>query len=332
MSASRSTPDLIQGDSPGTEGRADRAPTGPPKQIGILTCSFAGDFPLCRTLCRSIDTFAGPDHPHWLLVPRQDLALFRAALSGAGRTILAEEDFLPGHLHRVPMPPPAWRRRLLLPRRNVFVSPYTPPIRGWVAQQILKLAAAATAPFDVTLHADSDTVLIRPFDPSALIDADGRTRLYHDPGATEREPHWRWHRTAAALLGVPQRRFFGCDYIASLTTWRRETVRRMLDHIAERSGRDWQIAIGRRWHFSEYILYGVFVEHFGADHDAHYFATQSLCLSSWGFDLASSAGRAAYLNALRSHHLGADLQSTLGLPPDEREEIFAALRARAAAR
>lgn len=296
-------------------------------RIGILTCSFAGDFPLCRTLARSVERFAAPDVLHRIVVPRRDLALFEA-LAGPRTEIIAQETLLPRGFLNLPRPPGAIRRFIPALRREIYLTPVG-LVRGWIMQQIVKFAAAAAMPCDVVIHADSDTCLIRPLDPASLAPG-GRVRLYALPGEGRLDTHLPWHAAAAELLGLPPCDYFGADYIGSLITWNPESVRALLARVESVAGTSWTRALARRWQFSEYILYGAYAGRSGLCPMPHAPSPRSLCHSSWGHDVHSPEGVARFVAALEPHHLGADVQSTEGLDAAAREAIFAALEARAA--
>ena len=57
-----------------------------------------------------------------------------------------------------------------------------------------------------------------------------------------------------------------------LPTWRRDVLLKMYQHIEEVTGMPWFLAICRQFHLSEYILYGVFVEHvLKKENSGHFF-------------------------------------------------------------
>lgn len=296
-------------------------------RIGVLTCSFAGDFHLCRTLAHSIERFAGPEVLHRILVPRRDLGLFQS-LAGPRTEILAQEALLPRGFLNLPRPPEALRRAIPALRRDIFLTPVG-LVRGWIMQQVVKLAAAADMPADIVLHADSDTCLVRPLDPEVLRPG-GRPLLYAAPGEGRLPTHLPWHQAAAELLGMPPCDYLGADYIGTLVTWNPESVRALLRKVEAVAGTPWPRAIARRWQFSEYILYGAYAGRSGLCPVPHAPSPRSLCHSSWGHDVHTPEGVARFVAALEPHHLGADLQSTEGLDAPAREAIFAALEARAA--
>ena len=78
----------------------------------------------------------------------------------------------------------------------------------------------------------------------------------------ERLPrHMIWHRVARALLGLSPAEPPYTDYInSSMLACDPSIVRRMLARVAATTGRPWTTAIARQLHFSEWTLYGVFVD------------------------------------------------------------------------
>lgn len=292
----------------------------PPLTVGMLTCSFSGDIDVFRMLCETTDRFAGPPVRHLVVTPRADLALF-APFARAGRDIVAQEDFLPRWLWRPPLPSPRWRRRLFLPRRDVFLSWRSPPVRGWIAQQILKLEAARQADWDVVLHVDSDAAFIRRLDPDRLTE-DGRIRLYRKEGAGETAMHAPWHLAAARLLGLPPRPYFGADFIDNLVTWRPAVARALVARIADATGLDWRVALARTPTFSEYILYGVFCDQIlGAD-SRHAGNRDSLCHTQWSEGDDSATATAAFVAGVAPQHIAIGVQSTASMPMAARRALL----------
>lgn len=282
-------------------------------EIALFTKSYAGDLALCTRLCASIDRTM-PGLPHYLVVDRVDRPLFAPLVRGA-RVLVESEAHLPG----------LWQTQLF--GRRLWLSAAGPPVRGWIQQQLAKLAVVATLPETAVVMVDSDVEFLRPLDPAALL-REGRTRLYRAPGAGQGPGHRAWHRVAARVLGLPATDYFGADYIANAVTWRPEVVRALLARIAAVTHLPWRVALTWRWRFSEYILYGVFAEHVAGPHrDLLFPDTADLCHSSWHYDLGTPAGRAAFLGGLAPQHAAVLLQSNLGLSLDARDALMAALGA-----
>ena len=153
---------------------------------------------------------------------------------------------------------------LALPGANAWLNlrrPY-PPVRGWVMQQLVKLHAAAELGADVVLLADSDVVFVRPVTADTFR-KDGRVCYYRrDRAVDERMPrHLIWHDVARRLLGLPPAGPPPLpDYISPLNAWDRRSCWRCVTGSSRSRAGHWLDAIGSQLHFSEFILYGVFVE------------------------------------------------------------------------
>lgn len=287
----------------------------------LVTCSFRGDLDVCRLLCETIDRFAPADMTHWLYVPRADVPLF-ADLASSRRRIATQESLLPWWFVKAPMPGPAWRARLRLPRRNVYVTPFSMPVRGWIAQQIMKISAATNADTEIVVHVDSDNAFIRPLRLEELTRS-GRVRLYRHPDMVERASHRLWHEAAGRLLGLEENDFHGAEYIDQLVVWRRSVARGLTERLAEVAGTDWRIALARAPHFAEYILYGVYADRvLGLDKAGLFPTDQTLCLSRWteGFDNADD--EAAFIEAIGPQHVACLVQSTIEMPIAARRALF----------
>jgi hypothetical protein len=58
-----------------------------------------------------------------------------------------------------------------------------PPVRGWILQQVIKLAAVAASGDDAVLVVDSDVEFVRPFTAEMFV-RDGRVRFFRKPNET----------------------------------------------------------------------------------------------------------------------------------------------------
>ena len=272
----------------------------------LLTLSFRGDYELCQLLCDTVDRFVPPDLDHILAVPSDDLRLF-SNLANSRRQIISQDSLLPPWLIKVPLPSAKWRARLRLPRRNIYLSLKGAPVRGWIAQQIMKFSAAAQCKSDVLMHIDSDAAFIRRWRAGTLYQAD-KVRLLRIPGAGQSPMHQPWHRAASKLLGLPTSDYHGADYIDNCITWRPSIVRSLLSHIETQSGRDWRLALARIGEFSEYTLYGVYCDLvLGLPTAGHFGAPLSLSNTIWSETSLDRDGALAIL----PHHIAVGIQSTM---------------------
>lgn len=291
-------------------------------RFALATPSYRGDIERCRLLCASIDRFVSGHAVHYLLIEDRDVPLFRD-FEGPRRRVLAESEVLPRWLK-------SWPDPLSLGRRRIWTGPGAlargvPPLRGWHAQQLRKFAVARASTEDVILFADSDMLFVRPFDLGNLI-KDGATRLYRKPDniSAGMEPHRAWCENASALLGLASPSYPGPDYINNMVSWRREHVLSLLALIERRSGRDWVTAIARDRRFSEYMIYGYYVERLlGLESAGHWPDPRELCKVYWinedveGFERLNS-----FEEVLAPWQVAVGVQSFIGEPLDRIRALF----------
>ena len=296
------------------------------RDVSLVTVSYRGDLELARALCRSVDDFLDPEIEHILVVSRADADLF-APLCSERRRIVLVEDVLPAGYHRIPAPQQIrigpFRRRV----RELWKAP-SGLARGWIIQQIVKLAAPTFCDRQTIVFADSDIELLGDLPASRLL-IGNRTRLYRVPGATtDSADHLRWHRSAARLLGLTETGYLGSDYIGNLISWRTDALHRLQERLQEVSGRRWDTVIARQSAFSEYILYGAFVEHvLGEDASGHAFTEEDLVHAGWFYDLATPEGIAAFRSGMKPQHVAVAIQSTEGFTLDGRRALIEGVRA-----
>jgi hypothetical protein len=296
---------------------------------GIITLSYGGDFACCRLLCQSLDQYAPPDLVHQLFVPDKDIPLFSSVIKER-RTIGSEsQELLPFWLRKMPMPGPRLRRWLKLPRRNVYANFFGPPVRGWIAQQIMKISAAVNSQTEIVVHVDSDAVCIRPLSYDWLVKPGGLVRFYRHPEPVSQETHVLWREVACCLLGLDASKLNPGDYIDSCVVWRRSIVRRMVARIEEVGGTDWRKILARTPHFSEYTLYGMFVESLGAEAAGHFIDPLSPALSIWDDEPRTPEEEVAFVAGLKPHHTFCLIQSTMKMDFAKRVELLDRVKARA---
>lgn len=222
----------------------------PDSAMEIITPSYAPDFELCAELNTSVLRLTSATVTHTIIVPRGDMALF-GKLAGPRTLIRDAADFLPARMVKVP-------------RVNMWVNTRAPwpPVRGWISQQIIKLEAVRRSSAKVVLLVDSDLVLLRETSGELFIQNDAVV-LYRRPNGIDRSlpRHRLWVQTAQRLLGLPPEAEYPLpDYICWPCAWDPEIVRKMLARIETVNSAPWETVVGKQLHFSEMILYGVYVE------------------------------------------------------------------------
>src|SRR5690349_16023538 len=139
-------------------------------ELAVVTPSFGPDAELFTELHRSVLRHTPPTSLHHVIVPDADRAIFER-FAGPRLRIQVVSELLP-------------KRFWLTPKPGVWLNlrrPW-PPVRGWVLQQALKIAATAALDVDAVVVADSDVVLVRDITVDTFT-VDGRIRLYRAPGA-----------------------------------------------------------------------------------------------------------------------------------------------------
>ena len=248
-------------------------------------------------------------------MPRPDLKLF-GRLASARTHIRCDADLLPRAFVRVPF------SNITVNLRRPF-----PPVRGWIQQQVIKLAAVAASEDDVVLIADSDVEFVRRFTAEMFV-RDGKVRFFCKPNQVDKRlpRHMTWHRVARALLGLPPAEPPYPDYISSLIAWDPMIVRRMLARVAATTGRPWPTAIAGQLDFSECVLHGVYVDEVAATPANSFVSDDPLCRVYWEQTPLNMDDAARFIRSVRPTDIAVVLQSKSRTPPAVREAIFSALR------
>jgi hypothetical protein len=287
-------------------------------RMAVITKSFAPDFELCVALNRSVLDNSPDTVWHHIIVPRSDLKLF-GRLAAPRTHIRCEADFLP-------------RTFVPAPFNNITINlgrPF-PPVRGWIQQQVVKLAAIAASEDDVVLVVDSDVEFFRPFTAEMFV-RDGHVRFFRKLNQIDKRlpRHMIWHRVARALLGLPPAEPPYADYISSPLAWDPTIVRRMLARVTVTAGRPWPTAIAGQLHFSECVLYGLFIDDVIGAPANSFTSDDPLCLPYWEQTPLNLDSAAHFIRGVRPTDIAAVIQSKSQTPRAVREAAFAALRGRA---
>jgi hypothetical protein len=281
---------------------------GATPSVAFVTVTYGRDRDRCALLCRSLDRFA-PEAEHLIVVDRADLPAF-ASLATKKVTLVALEEVLP-----------VWLRRLnvgrLGIRSSLWIQARGRPVRGWLVQQLAKLAVSRQLQADVVVHADSDVVLLRPFESAALVDSEGRVRLYSLSGAVDHTlpQHVRWHRTAERVLAVPEANAPLPDFITSLVPWKRENALALLARIEEVTQQNWLRALAAAWDVSEYTLYGRFVADVLGESAGQFTTETSLCRDYWTPTPLTAHQLETFLDGVEEGEVAVSITAKAGMDP-----------------
>ncbi len=266
----------------------------------MITPSYAPDFERCRLLVESVERHAAEHLRHYLIVDRRDQRLF-ASLRSRRTEVLLKQDVLPGFLRQLPLLKGWWWAGLRA------------PVRGWIVQQLVKLSVDRAIDTDVYVFVDSDTFLLRAFDPW-LAQRPAGVPLFREQGAALLSAmNTRWHAVAAERLGLTLTPPFDVNYVTQLVTWRRDALIALHARLESQHGRPWAETLLGLETLSEYVLYGVFVEHgLGVGRAGHYLESSIQTLNYWGTRPLDESALAAWLATLQPEHLGAMVSAKSG--------------------
>ena len=280
----------------------------------VVTPSHAPDLASFRRLHASVLRWSDPDVRHIVAVPDMDVPLFRTVgdqrLVVVGyRGLLPREFIQTTRLARLRGLPRGYRIGAVNARR-----PW-PPIRGWMLQQIVKLALVSGLDDDVVLLIDSDVLVIAPLN-QAVFRRGNAVRLYRQPHGVDDGMlrHRRWLAESARLLGLRGSEADSPDYIAPFNSWSPMVVRAALDRVSEIRGIPWSRAVGSSLDFSEFMLVGTFAS---TEDDGRTFTSdRSLCHSHWDPRPLDLAEARAFVETLAPDDLAIHIQSNSATPED----------------
>lgn len=278
--------------------------------FGLITPSYAPDFERCQLLCLTREQCLPSDVKHYIVVDRRDVPLFKQ-LSNQTTEILVVEDILPWWIKRIPLAKQGW------------VSLKSLPIRNWILQQVVKLSIAQIVDEDILGFVDSDAAFIRAFDPQDFV-REGKVRLYREPASIP--DYWqnfqRWYQAGSFLLKAPQVTYPAPNYIGDLITWKRTNVFKLYRYLEETHSRPWIETIIRTPHFSEYILYGMFVEYILKGASEHYYDQTYPGLHYFSEEPLSVDGARSFLSKAEPHHVTAMISAKSGTPIEHYQDLI----------
>jgi hypothetical protein len=242
--------------------------------VALLTPTYGRDLELCTLLCESVDRHVKSFSKHYLLVPDCDLSLF-SHFESERREVIPASRFLPHWLR--PLPRVVQRKR-----RQYWWSFRAKPVSGWHVQQYLKIAATMSLPYERYCILDSDIVFFRDFDLSQY-QIPNPIPLFGIPDevVATQPRHSRWVETSHELLGLPIPGLPAPDFIGHIIFWDRRTTAAMVSQIEAVTNLHWIEALCRTREFSEYMLYGYFVQNSARFSAAHRPTSTTQCVSYW---------------------------------------------------
>ena len=245
----------------------------PMMSVAFVTPTFTPDLGRCELLVESLDRFA-PETRHYLLIDSHEIGKFKH-LASARTIIVPSEEVIDSRFTRLPG------------ARGFWVSWRTPPVRGWIMQQLRKLASPKVVTEDVIICVDSDTAFVRPFTRDLAFEG-AKIGLLDVDYVEGMVP--RWTSIAAGLIGIDPVTCPLRGHVGHFIAWSRQHLLALHERIETTSDLPWQVAIARKTTFSEYILYGTYIRCLlGYDASDHAPATKALVRQPWNHDLSDQA-------------------------------------------
>jgi len=275
--------------------------------VALLTPTYGRDLELCTLLCESVDRHVIAFSKHYLLVPDCDLPLF-AHLASERRVVIPASAYLPDWLRPLP-------RIIQRKRRQFWWSLRAKPVSGWHVQQFLKIAATISLPHQRYCILDSDVVFFRDFDLSRFEYPNPIPLLTMENAVIADQPrHSRWVETSHQLLGYPTPTLPASDFIGHIIFWDQQTTRALTSRIEAVTGLDWIDALCKTREFSEYMLYGYFVQNDPAFSAVHRAVPTTPCVSYWEQPTLSKAELNQLLESANRHDVAFSIASFSGTP------------------
>lgn len=223
-------------------------------KYAFSTQSYRGDFEECKLLCESLDRFA-PGVEHFIFVNDEDWDMFQA-LSYGQHILKKKSKCIPWFFFRFPFK---------LRDHYFWLSPFTFPMRGWIYQQVCKLAVFDVIgdDYDFVINLDSEAILIKPFDLSSIC-RDGKFKLFRDTN-TQWDTHQGLYTDAIQKFfkgTFPQKELDKYQYMDIATVFDRRNLQSMLSEIKSNSPYgSWKLWMANTLKFSEFFTYGNYVVH-----------------------------------------------------------------------
>jgi Family of unknown function (DUF6492) len=279
----------------------------------VITPSYRGDFERCRLLCKSMDIFLTGAWHHYIIVETVDLTLFKS-LASPHHTILEMEKLLPKSFHHLARIP-------IINNRSLWFSWGTRFMAGWHVQQLIKIEMAFQLPEQGLLYCDSDVFFVRPLNVSSLSE-NGQYRCFESPVRFDEKsiPNLKYITVSARLLGITENVFPSATFVDNLVTWHSATVRAMCAHIAQVSGRDWRVTLGREIFLSEYSLYGMYVTHIATDRSQLRIDHATLCKTVWHRGVMDDAALDKFCSEVSGSLVALGVQSFAGVAVERLEQ------------
>ena len=214
----------------------------------FITTTYSADLQRFALLRRSVKMFAAERYTHLVVVNTEDCAQFRRHFRGdTDLEIIPSADVLPWNVEQ--------RRRKSGLRGKVGRLFNRRLVRGWLAQQLMKIFALAQCPADAALFLDSDVFLCKPLMRDFFF-VDGNLKLFRR--LADNAEGFDFDISTHDVLGNPLHQVKDLfDYIYTPCTFRKSTALALFAEFERRRRRNkWVHLFLLQGRPSEYNLLG----------------------------------------------------------------------------
>lgn len=231
-------------------------------ELTFITPSFRGDADRFALLRRSIRRFYRGEARHIVVVPKEDVSMFKKITDDDNIEFLIQNDFVSSIFY-----PKKWYSMLLkIAPSQVWRFEAHAGRPGWIIQQIVRMSLPEMIHQGAAAYLDSDLVFLRPFDDSDLEVTGKRRFLVRREQTTESGKHRKQIVAARHMLRLPP----GSTehhYMCSPTIWYPDWVLELRKYLESVHEKHWQNIWYETKITSSYSIYGVFVEEVLRPHD-----------------------------------------------------------------
>ena len=271
-------------------------------RFALITPSYAPDFQRCRLLVESVERCLVGDIKQYIFVDHRDVALFKP-LTSPKVQVIDIDALLPSWVFRRPGVETEW------------ISLRTLPIDNWIFQQLIKVSACDAIDEDVLVFCDSDNAFIRAFDLKSCFMQESAMALFKY--SFQNKDVDEWIESAKKTFGIENKKIHPATYVSPLVAWHKPNVLKMRKYIEEINQASWFQVLCQCGNMSEYMLYGIFVEHILGLKQANHFTFDTQFIKpSWSIPLETEAQARNFFDRKNLHrcHIGVNIHSKDNVP------------------
>ena len=223
----------------------------------FFTPSYRGDIDRIKIMRQSILHFVKENLPHYIVVPKEDINLFKNSFSSdESVTILTQNDYVDNKFY----PTKLYNFiNTLVPSQSWRISKQSGR-PGWIIQQIVKLNIPNIIEEDAALIVDSDVFFIKPFSIFDIVSSSFNTRVLIRQHPLDESALQRNHiAKSREILAIPPGNT-DFHYMSWPVVYYKDWGKLLLEYIQKKHEHSWQNVLYDANIFSEYSIYGIYID------------------------------------------------------------------------